>query len=328
MPLWPGTDLFQWCSQRGGPPIDPSLAVGILAQVCAGVSAMHDKTLTHGDIKPKNILVSETFEVVLADLGLACRASERAASVDLVGTPGYVAPELLLPSDTRPDIAPRADVYAIGATAYWLLTGRLPAGSNDPFDLPTQWTRRYIPPPSELRPELSRRYDAPILQAIHRDPIARPDARGLRDELLAARDHSPESIATPLVVLIDDDPDALMFIEAVIDQALPNAETVAMRDPHAALALIQSRRPDLIITDLQMPGLGGIELTAAMRRRAKTRDIPIVVLTGIGGAEDWKRLRELGAAHLLLKPIDPDSLHDVVRRAVRKRDGDRTTVRN
>lgn len=82
-----------------------------------------------------------------------------------------------------------------------------------------------------------------------------------------------------------------------------------------------SMRRDLPVgTDLHMPGQGGNGLTAALRDDPRTRDVPIIVVTGLGGARDWEILRRLGADRcFLVKPVAVDSLVAAVRAVVAQR---------
>ena len=73
---------------------------------------------------------------------------------------------------------------------------------------------------------------------------------------------------------------------------------------------------DLVVTDLHMPGRGGVGLTAALRADPRTRSIPIIVVTGLGGAKDWEILRRLGADRFLVKPLDLDELVTSIRALV------------
>lgn len=187
MPYLPGTNLSQWCALRNGPPIEPHVAVDILGQACSGIMAMHAKGLLHSDIKPNNILVSDSLEVRIADLGLACRISDREPSIDIGGTPGYIAPELARNAQTPSYLAPRADVYALGATAYWLLTGRVPTRSIDPLGSPPRPGVSQIPSPSTVQHDLSPAYDALILRALDVNPASRLDVKGFRHALFQVR---------------------------------------------------------------------------------------------------------------------------------------------
>ena len=85
-----------------------------------------------------------------------------------------------------------------------------------------------------------------------------------------------------------------------------------MPDGSAALAAIRVNPPALGVFDLDMPGLDGIELTAAVRNLPKG-DFPIIVATGTGGASDWHRLSRLGASAFLVKPFDAGQLMTLAR---------------
>jgi two-component system phosphate regulon response regulator PhoB len=69
----------------------------------------------------------------------------------------------------------------------------------------------------------------------------------------------------------------------------------------------------VVITDLNMPNGGGRELTAALRGNPDTAEVPIIVITGYGGATDWRTLKEMGADRFLVKPIDFDTLLGMIR---------------
>lgn len=111
---------------RATGPLPPGRVVHILRQVCGSIQEAHDKGLLHRDIKPSNVMLAElggVFDrVKVLDFGLVTRVHETpVGSADaIVGTPAYLAPEAIRGSD---NVSPRTDVYAIGAVAYFLLTG-------------------------------------------------------------------------------------------------------------------------------------------------------------------------------------------------------------
>jgi eukaryotic-like serine/threonine-protein kinase len=317
MPYLHGSDLNAWCRQRGGVPVDVDVAVGILAQVCAGLAAMHAVGLVHRDVKPSNILVSTSFEVTVGDLGLAHDALAGPELADMGGTPGFLAPELVLDHEVPPTLAAKADTYAVGVTAYWLLTGTRPTTSN--LDELVASFPIEIQPPSARRPGLPAAFDAPILAALHEDPRQRTDVLGFREALLGARAVTSrlQRARSSFVVVVDDDPHALLFVEGILRAAVPSVELATFRDPRAALAVIESRPPDLVISDLAMPDVNGVELTAAIRGNARTREVPIVIFSGVGSAADWQVLERIGATRFVVKPVDPDTFSDVVCRVLK-----------
>ncbi|MFI5301801.1 MAG: serine/threonine-protein kinase, partial [Polyangiales bacterium] len=96
----------------------------ILQKVCQALEYAHSRGVVHRDVKPDNVMIGVFGEVYLIDWGIAFRASDEAgAATHLVGTPAYVAPEMVV--GTWRDIDPRTDVYLLGATLHEVLTRRL-----------------------------------------------------------------------------------------------------------------------------------------------------------------------------------------------------------
>lgn len=317
LPYLAGEDLRSWARSKGGPPIDIALAVAVLDEACQGLIALHDAKVVHYDIKPENILVSPTNHVAIADLGLANFTRNADETAQVQGTPGFIAPEHIVGRGSRSrQLAPAADVYAMGVTAYWLLSGEHPFKGPD-----TQATfRRQVEqslPKISTRADVHPAFDAPLRAAARRDPKKRCTARELRRALLAAEETRRQGAARPTgarVVLVDDDPDILAMVEAIVAAALPDAEVLPFARPVAALEEIRARPPTAVITDLDMPELDGASLVREIRSDPAAAKIPVVVLTGVGSASDWQGLRNAGASKFLVKPIDPELLHDVVRR--------------
>lgn len=320
MPYLHGTNVDDWAERRGGPPLSADEVVGIVGQACGGLHAIHEQGLVHGDIKPSNLLVSDSFEVMVTDLGLARAVNEGTSSLTPPGTPGFLAPELIAREKIPPALVHKADVYALGVTAYWLLTGQMPV-ADDEHEVYAVLVRQLedpVIPPSERHGGLNPVFDPPLLRALDRTPEHRPDAVELRDALFTARDrsHEPGAGERPFVVLVDDDASVLTALEAVVRAALHEPQIVAVKDPLAALSVIESRPPALIITDLQMPGLNGVQFVAALRQLPATKDTPVIVLTGVGGAKDWQQLNQMGVRQFLVKPVATDILKHVIRTAL------------
>lgn len=313
----PGSNVANWLDdlilEDKLPSIDESL--GYLDQICRGVSAIHVSGTVHGDLKPSNILLGPASRVAIADLGLSrlFDSMGRAGAHPMAGTPAYMAPEFAR-SDLPPQLLQRSDVYALGVIAYEMLTG------EPPFDIVTtadmlKAHATQAPLPSSLRPELGTAFDMPLLAAIRPDPVKRTaSADELRRQLLEAR----ESLVTPSVpvriLVADDDSDFRALAGETLAYAFPNAQIETVADGEAALRAIDREPASLAVIDLDMPGLNGVELTAALRAN---HDVPIVVCTASGGAPDWKLLSSIGADGFLVKPIDPFALVALARKMVK-----------
>jgi WD40 repeat protein/tRNA A-37 threonylcarbamoyl transferase component Bud32 len=162
--------------QRGR--LDPSDAIGIVAQVASALDAAHTRGLVHRDVKPSNVLLDVAARpdgsdhVYLADFGLTRRVSEEDGSSDdghLMGTIDYVAPEQI----AGEEIDGRADVYSLGCVLYECLVGQPPFGRDS--DLAVVFAHLETEPPaaSAHRPELPAALDAVIARALAKEPEAR-----------------------------------------------------------------------------------------------------------------------------------------------------------
>ena len=122
----------------------------------------------------------------------------------------------------------------------------------------------------------------------------------------AAGDGEP----APLVLAVDDDEAVL----ALVGSVLAAYRVVAFARPDEALAALRGGlRPDLILSDVQMPGMSGFELHVELRRLAPLRSVPFLYLTALDRRDDVRRGMELGADDYLTKPFHPDELREAVR---------------
>lgn len=313
-----GPNLFDYVTQRGGPPLAMDEIIGLMEQLCRGVQAIHDAGALHHDLKSTNVLIGPAFRVAVTDFGLTRIMPTRDERHYPGGTVGYVAPEYLRRETVPPHMAPRADVYALGCILYDLIVGRPPFYARDEKEVIHMQLNMDPVPVTEYRPELKAVFNRPVLHALARDMYERTESPlGLREELLQARhDAKLPTAMQQRVIVVDDDATIGAWYERVLDEALPLSEVVTFRDPEVALQDILGEPPDLIITDLKMPKLDGFELTAAVKHNAATSDVPVIICTGEGGAPDWRRLQQLGAEGFLVKPVEAESLVALVRKVV------------
>lgn len=310
-----GTDLDQLMYRYRGRRMPVDDAVAILDQLCRGVGALHDAGSVHRDLKPSNVLIGPGFRVVVTDMGLARTVGAWEADEGIAGTPGYMAPEIAAKKAVPPDLAYSVDVYSLAVIAFEMLTGELPFEANSATAMLQAHVFEHPRVPSEVCPELGAAFDRVLLQALHKDPARRTrSADALRSQLLAARERSAQRNGHVRVLIADDDPSALHWTSEFVRSAFPVSTIETAPDGEVAVQLAMRHPPDIALLDLNMPKLNGIELTATLRAKPKTKHVPIVVVTGVGGATDWRVLKQLGASGFLVKPVDPEALIAIMRR--------------
>jgi serine/threonine-protein kinase len=314
----PGRTLRQWLDQRRGLPSVQD-AMDMIGQICGGVGAIHQAGVVHGDLKPNNVLVSPEGRVAVADLGLS-RVWEDGPSgvpISVAGTPGYMAPEKLGSRPRMPALMSRADIYSVGVMAFELLTGTLPFQDEHAGNVMRQQLYRAPDPPSSRRPGLSRLYDRPILRALAKSPRDRyPSVGAFWSALCEAHREARQHPAAERVLLVDDDDDFRDLAALCLRQAFATAEIVHCKDGESALAALEQERFQLAVIDLQLPKMNGMELTAGIRGLRHGRDLPILVVTGRGGAADWRVLSRLGASAFFVKPLEPAAFMQTAARVV------------
>ena len=131
-------------------------ALDMIIQVAQALRHAHARGLIHRDVKPKNIMISKTGVVKLADMGLARETTDiEAAKTEAgkaYGTPYYIAPEQIR---GEVDIDGRVDIYALGGTLYHMVTGRVPFMAENPADVMKKHLREELTPPDHINTALS-----------------------------------------------------------------------------------------------------------------------------------------------------------------------------
>ena len=167
----------------GGPvPIDDALRYvdGILE----ALEYSHRAGVVHRDIKPGNVMITDSGRVKVMDFGIARAVSDSSSTVAettaIVGTAAYFSPE----QAKGESVDARADLYSTGVVLYELLTGRPPFRGDTPVAVAYQHVSEAPLPPSELNESVPRALDAVVLRALAKDPFQRPqDAAGFREDL-------------------------------------------------------------------------------------------------------------------------------------------------
>ena len=153
--------------------LQPPDALKIVHQTAQGLSAAHDRGVIHRDIKPANLMVSLRGKVKIADFGIALANADMNAKLtsagEMVGTPGYLPPELLLghPVDQR------SDVYALGVALFEMLTGRTPFSDASVYKLMLDVVQTEVPDVREINAEIDPGVAAILAKMLIKDPAKR-----------------------------------------------------------------------------------------------------------------------------------------------------------
>jgi serine/threonine-protein kinase len=189
MEYLPGLTLEQLVQQHG--PLPPGRAVRLLRQACRALREAHGLGLVHRDIKPANVMVCErggAHDVVkLLDFGLV-KAVGLGGGDDkltqegvLAGTPAYMSPEQAAGQE---GLDARADIYSLGAVAYFLLAGQPPFPRGSALAAIAAHLREPVRPLAGIRTDVPADLEAVVLRCLEKDPARRfADVGGLGEAL-------------------------------------------------------------------------------------------------------------------------------------------------
>ncbi len=243
-------------------------AARLAQQVALGLDAAHRQGIVHRDIKPGNIMVSDTNpgEVArIVDFGIAhsATAGPRLTQVGIaVGTPGYVAPEQL----SGIDVGGSADVFSLGVTLYEMLCGQLPWEEREPLALLAAVLNGNPRPLQQLRPDVPETLHALTMSMIQVSPQERPITAGQVAEVLetfvetqrsTADIDPPGGVTRPTALaaasLDDDGPRAARQIDWFARAVEAEGGTLAQSIGREVIAVLPSAEAALRLTRGQPP---------------------------------------------------------------------------
>ena len=322
MELVEGSTLQQVIDEHAshGATVPLERAWTIIERIGAGLAAAHEVGVVHRDLKPSNIMIERrTGRPVLIDFGIAARG--RADSVEIAGTPVFMAPEDFFGSDVT--IGPTSDHYAFAVTAYELFTARSPFEHNEVHALVQEKMRGSWPAPSKrdgrlgpldvvFRKALSG-YIAQRHKSINefveslRAALREVDRSELTLDQPAA---APRERSEVLSILAVDDDDAFRRLAIRAAQIAFFGRKVATRGAASgkeALSIAE-QAPALLLLDYDLPGLNGIETLARLRARPGGEEMRVVVVSGRAGEQERWRFNVLGVQDFVRKPVEFGSL--------------------
>ncbi|MBQ1074161.1 Stk1 family PASTA domain-containing Ser/Thr kinase [Micromonospora sp. C31] len=179
--------------------LQPRRALEICADTCAALEFSHRHGIIHRDIKPGNVMLTQTGQVKVMDFGIARALASGATTMTqtsaVIGTAQYLSPE-----QARGEaVDARSDVYAAGCVLFELVCGHPPFVGDSPVSVAYQHVREAPPTPSDINPDVNPAVDAIVLKALSKNPLNRYQSAGeMRADLLRAAAGRPV-MATPVL---------------------------------------------------------------------------------------------------------------------------------
>jgi eukaryotic-like serine/threonine-protein kinase len=176
-------------------PLAPPRAIHLLRQVCKSLAEAHERGMVHRDIKPANIYICRyglendfvkvlDFGLVKSNLPIGGHNSALTAAGIVAGTAEYISPEMARGDAT---VDSRADLYALGCVAYWLLTGKLVFEGATAMDILIEHVKTKPTPPSQKASQpIPAKLEEIILALLQKDPNNRPQTAQEIDRMLAS----------------------------------------------------------------------------------------------------------------------------------------------
>ena len=154
-------------------PLPPELAAGLIETLARTIQVAHENGVVHRDLNPANILLTSDGTPKITDFGLARRLNEagQTQTGEVLGTPGYMAPEQA--EGKSKGAGAEADVYALGAILYAMLTGRPPFQEATPLLTIRRLVRAKPVPPRRLQPSAPRDLEVICQRCLAKQPCQR-----------------------------------------------------------------------------------------------------------------------------------------------------------
>lgn len=182
------------------PVLPPDRVVGVLAPVLGGLAAAHEKGIVHRDIKPDNILFSDSGRPKLTDFGIAHMrgANSKTRTGVMLGTPYYMSPEQ---ARGRP-VTPASDLYATGVVMYEALTGRVPFVAEDAVSVALMHVQDEAEPIENIRPEIPSALCDVVRRAMAKDPADRFESAAAMEDALLSGGWAPRTSGSGAAVSV------------------------------------------------------------------------------------------------------------------------------
>ncbi len=334
MPLAEGGSLRERLDHAGPLPVPD--AVRMASELLEALLYAHAHGVVHLDVKPENVLLCQGH-ALLADFGVARVAGPgspgwKAEEGPAVGSVLYMCPAH---ASRRSAHDPRSDLYSLGCVLYELLSGEPPfRGPTVAAILKKHQSER--PFPLTTRSTVSRDLDLTVRTALEKEPADRfQNAAAFLGALQAAAPppsfqaskptvrqeqgrEDPKGTATPITVwIVEDSPDTRSDVQALLQTASGMVCPFAFESGEAFLEALQRHwAPDVVIMDIGLPGMSGIEATTRLKRSWPGTEVVMFTVH-----EDFDRIFQAfqaGAISYLDKTASDEEILRAIREAGRR----------
>ena len=281
-------------------PFTAAEVLDLLIPLAEALAAVHRGGLVHRDVKPANIMVCPGGRMVLMDFGLfeteALGAERRVA-----GALPYMAPETFTNTvETR--FGHLVDVYALGVVAFELLTGQPPFYGEAVMHFYRAHPASPAPPVGSLRGDTPPALGELVDRMLEKDPMARPaDMESVIWSLRRTRVEAPREPPALGILIVEDDSAIAKLIELRIKKVAPTARIERAPDALDAMKRLAGWTPDLLVLDLHMPHMSGVELAMHLQGTAVFDRCVTVAISAGANATDLALLRQLGITRYVEK---------------------------
>ncbi|MDP9033893.1 MAG: protein kinase [Myxococcota bacterium] len=291
-------------------------ALDLLVAIAEALTFVHKAGLAHRDVKPANVMLAPGGRVVLMDFGLVLPHADRAGHKSVAGSLQYMAPEALT-GGVAEGAANLLDVYAFGVLAYELLCGTVPFDDADPIEMYRAKTSAPHPRVLSQRPDAPPLLDELVAQLMAPAPHDRPQGaelalwqlRSLRTRTGAGGAARPFS-----VLIVDDDQDMRDALSLYVRAAAPDAEIETAGDGRQAVRSVRRRVPELLLLDLDLPDMNGVEVCMLLRGMRLGDACLIVSVSARATRADVELLLQLGVRSLEKGPPLMAQLVELIQR--------------
>jgi eukaryotic-like serine/threonine-protein kinase len=197
MEYLPGGTLKDRIMSKGALPARTAAAVAL--QIAEALCVAHERGVIHRDIKPHNILITESGDVKVTDFGIARAASSSTMTRtgSILGTAHYISPEQAMGEP----VGPASDLYSLGVVLYEMLTGQLPYDADTPLGIAMKHVNGHLRPPKEVNHSIPNGINAITCRLLAKDPGDRyaSDAELIEDLERVAAGLDPASATTEIM---------------------------------------------------------------------------------------------------------------------------------